>query len=85
VRLIAAEVPFGRLDSTRDLADRAELPLYYRIASTLVSGGDREEEDHSIQAVREVVAALDDGMAADAAMDMLHRYEITAPIGTAGS
>jgi hypothetical protein len=78
-RLVAAEVHFGKLDPDRDLDGQTELSLYLSVASTLVSGGEDEQDEYSALAVRESIAELDDATAAGAAMNMLRLYEVTGP------
>jgi hypothetical protein len=78
-RLAAAEAHFANLEPDRDFSSRTQLSLYYRIAATLVSGGEDDGDEYSPDAVRESIAALGEVAATEAAMDMLRLYGMTLP------
>jgi hypothetical protein len=81
-RVAAAEKPFGELDPDSELPSGGEQALYHRIASTIVSGGDEDddyEEDESYDeaaAIAESIAALDEQRLLLIARDMLRLYEL---------
>ncbi|MFI4985149.1 MAG: hypothetical protein ACHQAV_04070 [Solirubrobacterales bacterium] len=82
IRLQAAERHFSELMPESELPARAEQILYLRIASSLVSGGDDDEEEGEAfdeeVAITESIAALDEDLAVTIARDMLRLYELVA-------
>jgi hypothetical protein len=81
-RIVAAEKPFGELDLDSELPAGGEQALFHRIASTIVSGGDQDEdseEDESYDeaaAIAASIAALDEERLVMIARDMLRLYEL---------
>ena len=81
-RVAAAEKHFEELDADAELQGAGEWNLYHRIASTLVSGGDVDDDyeepaDYDqAAAVAESIAALDEAHLILIARDMIRLYEL---------
>jgi hypothetical protein len=82
MRVAAAEKYFHELDPDSELPSGGEQNLYHRIASTIVSGGEGNddylgnENYNEAAAIAESIAALDERRLILIARDMLRLYEL---------